>query len=116
MEKTKIIDSWGLKATIQKSFYKKAYVLEDEKGSLFLQSYDTIVCGIADGNFKRFWDGYSVTTMNHINDFRIQNNFETMRKKEWNSLNIESDPINYAYHRSANMGNQYYGIHVMRRW
>ena len=41
MEKIKIVKSWELKATSQKSFYKKAYVLEDEKGDLFLQSYDT---------------------------------------------------------------------------
>ena len=31
MEKNKIVKSWELKATSQKSFYKKAYVLEDEK-------------------------------------------------------------------------------------
>lgn len=116
MEKTKIVESWELKATSQKSYYRKAYVLKDEKENLYLQSYDTIVCGIVDGNFKRYWDDYSVTTMNHINDFRIQNNLEIMRKNEWNSLNIGSDPINYAYHRSANMCNKYYGIHVMCRW
>ena len=45
MEKSKIVKSWELKAADQKSFYKKAYVLEDEKGNLFIQSYDTIVFG-----------------------------------------------------------------------
>lgn len=32
MERNKIVKSWELKATSQKSFYKKAYVLEDEDG------------------------------------------------------------------------------------
>lgn len=45
MEKNRIVKSWELKATSQKSFYKKTYALEDEKGNLFLQSYDTIVFG-----------------------------------------------------------------------
>lgn len=53
MEKNKIVKSWELKATSQKSFYKKTYVLEDEKGNIFLQSYDTIVCGIINGIFKK---------------------------------------------------------------
>ena len=44
MEKNRIVKSWELKATSQKSFYKK--------GNLFLQSYDTIVCGIINGIFK----------------------------------------------------------------
>lgn len=52
MEKNRIVKSRELKATSQKSFYKKAYVLEDEKGDLFFQSYDTIVCGIINGIFK----------------------------------------------------------------
>lgn len=116
MKKIKIVKSWELKATVQKSYYKKAYVLEDESKNIYLQSYDTIVCGIVDGSFKKYWDGYSVTTMNHINDFRIQNNLEVMRKKEWNSLKIKSDPIDYVYHRSANMEDQYYGIPIMCRW
>lgn len=34
MEKNKIVKSWELKATSQKSFYKKAYVLEDENDTL----------------------------------------------------------------------------------
>lgn len=110
MKKSKIVKSWELKATSQKSFYKKAYVLEDEKGSLFLQSYDTIVCGIINGNFKKFWDGYSKTTIAHVNDFRKAHNMETLYKKDWESLSVENDPVLYYDHKAANMCNQYYGI------
>ena len=90
MGKNIIVKSWELNATSQKSFYKKAYVLEDEKGSLFLQSYDTIVCGIINGIFKKFWDGYSRTTQTHINDFRNAHNMETLYKKEWESLSVDN--------------------------
>ena len=38
MEKSKIVKSWELKATSQKSFYKKAYVLEDEEGNLDVEN------------------------------------------------------------------------------
>lgn len=110
MEKIRIVKSCELKATSQKSFYKKAYVLEDEKGNLFLQSYDTIVCGIINGIFKKFWGGYSRTTKAHVNDFRKAHNMETLYKKEWKSLSVENDPVSYYDHKVANMGNQHYGI------
>lgn len=99
MEKSKIVKSWELKATSQKSFYKKAYVLEDENG-----------------NFKKFWDGYSKTTITHVNDFRNAYNMKTIYKKEWESLSVENDPVSYYDHKAANMGNQYYGIPFACRW
>lgn len=111
MEKNRIVKSWELKAS-----YRKAYVLEDEKGNLFLQSYDTIVCGIINGIFKKFWDGYSRTTQTHINNFRNAHNMETLYKKEWESLSVENDPVLYCDHKQTNMGNQYYGIQFARRW
>lgn len=110
MTKNRIIKSWKLKATSQKSFYRKAFILEDEKCNLYLQSYDTIVCGIIGGVFKKFWDGYSKTTKNHVNDFRKANGMDTLSKKEWESLNVDTDPLSYCEHVNANMGNQYYGI------
>ena len=110
MKKNRIVKSWELKATSQKSFYKKAYALEDENGNLFLQSYDTIVCGIINGNFKKFWDGYSKTTITHVSDFRNAYNMETIYKKYWESLSVENDPVSYYDHKVANMCNQYYGI------
>lgn len=81
MIKNRIVKSWELQATCQKSFYRKAYVLQDENGNLYLQSYDTIVCGIINGIFKKFWGGYSRTTQTHINDFRKANNMDMLSKK-----------------------------------
>lgn len=52
-----------------KSFYGKAKVIEKD-GETLLQSYDTIVCKIdKSGEFVRMWEGYSATTMRHINAF-----------------------------------------------
>lgn len=106
----RIVKCWELKATSQKSFYRKAFVLEDEKGNLYLQSYDTIVCGIINGIFEKFWDGYSRTTQTHVNDFRKAHKTEKISKKEWESLSADVDPVSYQDHENANMGNQYYGI------
>lgn len=116
MEKNRIVKSWELKAASQKSFYKKAYVLEDERGNLYLQSYDTIVCGIINSIFKRYWDGYSRTTQNHVNDFREVNGMDALSKKDWESLSVDNDPVSYYDHKQTNMGNQYYGIQLARRW
>ena len=53
-----------------KSYYGKARVIETDKGEKILLSYDTEVCKITeDGEFVRLWDGYSVTTMRHVNSF-----------------------------------------------
>lgn len=102
--------SFELKATTQKSYYRKAFVLQDENGNVFLQSYDTVVCGIVDGSFIRYWNDYSVTTMNHVNDFCKLYNLPTMNKKSWTNTPIECSPVPYYEHVNANMGNQYYGI------
>lgn len=53
----------------RKSFYGKAKVLQIDKDNIYLQSYNTIVCGFVNDIFERYWDGYSSTTMNHINSF-----------------------------------------------
>lgn len=53
-----------------KSFYNKAMVIEKDNGEKILKSYDTNVCKITgEGEFVRLWDGYSVTTMKHVNSF-----------------------------------------------
>jgi len=41
----------------------------ETKGGLFCRSYDTIVCGIVKGKLKRYWSGYSKTTMSHVGQF-----------------------------------------------
>lgn len=78
-----------LKATTQKSYYKKAYVLKDGN-NLFLRSYNTIVCGIVNGKFLRYWDGYSSTTMKHVNDFRVQHELNRLSKKDWDEIPVAS--------------------------
>lgn len=68
----------------QVSFYKKAYVIEN--GDYYeLQSYNTIVLKMHKYTKKLIplWDGYSRTTMTHINEFLMQNGLPTMSKKEW---------------------------------
>ena len=72
-----------------KSFYHKAKVYRDNKGSIYLQSYNTIVTEIKDpaitGTKKsqviiKGW--YSVTTARHINEFLMQNGFRKLSKKQ----------------------------------
>jgi hypothetical protein len=54
----------------RKSFYGKAHIIEHDDWTKELQSYETIVCKLMpDGDFYKTWDGYSATTMRHINSF-----------------------------------------------
>ena len=60
----------------------------DESGTWYtLESYDTDVCSIHctwDGwFFTRKWDGWTPTTMKHVNAFREQFGFAPMNKYEW---------------------------------
>ena len=69
---------YDLPAIRYKSYHGKAKVIESNNG-YWLLSYNTIVCyvGMKENRYNRkvpdtvikLWDGYSVTTMNHINDF-----------------------------------------------
>lgn len=77
---------YELEALCQKSFYRKAWVIEQDNGTIELKSYETIVCKIENGQFVKLWNGYSVTTMNHINDFRRQNGLPKLLKKDWDAL------------------------------
>ena len=72
-----------------KSFYGKANVYRNDKGSIFLMSYETIVAEIKDATVTDtgekqaiVYDWYSVTTARHINEFLQQNGFNKMSKKE----------------------------------
>lgn len=73
----------------QKSFYNKAKVYRNDKGEIFLMSYETIVAEIQDElisetgkrNYKvNGW--YSKTTAIHINEFLQQYGFSKLSKKE----------------------------------
>ena len=72
----------------RKSFYGKAKVYTDGKTQI-LYSYNTPVCQIKNGKFIKLWDGYSATTARHIHDFRLQNGFAPMPKKEWEKLEVK---------------------------
>lgn len=72
----------------RKSFYGKAKVIEHDNGNIELKSYDTIVARISNGRFERLWDGYSATTMNHINSFIDTFGIDGGGKAWWTSLEV----------------------------
>ena len=79
------MNTYNLEATSQNSYYGKAKVIESENKSS-LKSYETIVCEMENGNFHKLWNGYSATTMKHINDFRRLFGLPKLSKKEWDNL------------------------------
>lgn len=75
-----------------KSFYGKAKVIEKD-GETLLQSYDNTVCKIdKSGEFVRMWEGYSATTMRHINAFIEMFGISGGGKKWWDALPVEEKP------------------------
>jgi len=72
----------------RKSFYGKAHVIE-RGADMYLKSYDTIVCGIVGGKFRRFWGGWSATTGRHINEFARQFAGRTVNKAQWDAMPVE---------------------------
>ena len=60
----------------------RAVIIPVEHG-LVLKSYQTKVCAYIDGEFYKTWEGWSATTMKHINAFRRACNLPTLSKKEW---------------------------------
>lgn len=76
-----------------KSFYGKAKVIETDNGEKVLQSYNTFVCRItAAGRFVRMWDGYSATTMRHVNSFLSLYDVAGGGKAWWNALPVAEKP------------------------
>ena len=75
----------------QKSFYGKAIVTEYSNKLSILTSYKTEVAMIKNGIFYRLWNGYSVTTQNHINEYRQQNGMEKLSKSEWLSIPVNTE-------------------------
>ena len=65
----------------RKSFYGKAKVVVMESGEIILQSYDSFVASINDGE-ATINGFYSNTTLRHIKEFLYQNGFEVGSKKE----------------------------------
>ena len=68
----------------QKSFYGKARVQIDNKGTAFLYSYNTLILSKdIDSNYIRYWDGWSQTTGKHIRAF------SGLNKKQFLNLKME---------------------------
>ena len=88
MEKNRVVREFKINPVDgQKSFYGKAVVREWLWGEKELFSYDKLVCEIdSNGNFRRIWNGYSATTMKHINAFIDYYGIEGGGKKWWMSL------------------------------
>ena len=72
----------------RKSYYGKA-VLTVDGGLVTLYSYDTPVAEIIGDTFNRLWDGYSTTTMKHVNTFRHAYGLNSIGKSEWNALPVK---------------------------
>lgn len=74
-----------------KSFYGKAIVIEKDNGEIELQSYNTIVCKLTAGENRRLvrlWNGYSHTTMRHINAFLDYYKHNGGGKAWWDKLRV----------------------------
>lgn len=72
------------------SFYNKAVVYEYED-KIYLNSYATTVACIDGNGFHRMWDGYSATSMRHINEFSMQFGDGNTGKAWWTSLEVEEN-------------------------
>ena len=80
----------------RKSFYRKAVALYHEPPHCWmLKSYDTIVASYRLGSdrFTKLWDGYSATTMRHINSFLCFLGHEPKNKVWWMDLPMFSGVI-----------------------
>ena len=74
----------------RKSFYGKARVINPGNGYISLVSYDTTICSLdlETRRFVRLWDGYSATTMRHVNTFRCTYGLPAISKSDWLALPI----------------------------
>ena len=108
-----------MKSEFEKKTYNKATVIEKD-GMAYLQSYDTIVCGIdlKDKTFYRFWDDYSRTTQRHIQMFCDMYGIDrcVSLKRNWESIpvslaDVDTKHLNYrvAEHISPIWGYIPYG-------
>lgn len=65
----------------RKSFYKKAFIIKDDDGTIHLISYWTEVATIKDGRLK-INGFYSATTLRHLKEFIEQMGFQNGSKAE----------------------------------
>ena len=113
------IQGGDMKTKLERKTYNKATVIEKD-GVAYLQSYDTIVCGInlKDKKFYRFWDDYSRTTQRHIQMFCDMYGIDrcVSLKRNWESIpvsfaDVDTKRLNYrvAEHISPIWGYVPYG-------
>ena len=75
----------------RKSFYGKAHILRrTATNDYILRSYETDVAAFSGGKFIRLWNGYSLTTMRHVNSFCKFLQIPGGGKTWWNTLPVES--------------------------
>lgn len=72
----------------RKTFYGKAVVTEFDNGDIELTSFKTIVCRIHNKRIQKLWNGYSATTMRHINAFLKFYDMDGGGKTWWNNLEL----------------------------
>ena len=71
-------------------FGGRAIIKIENDGSLVLQSYYTDVCRYNPKTdiFEKTWNGFSVTTLKHINIFRRFLALNTLSKREWIEMEV----------------------------
>lgn len=69
-------------------FNGRALVIPVENGYI-LQSYYTKVAVIRNGEFFRTWEGFSVTTLKHVNAFRSFAGMQALSKREWIEMEVQ---------------------------
>lgn len=82
----------------RKSFYKKAHIIKTEDGEIILKSYATNVASynLKTKQLNKLWNGYSRTTMEHIEEFCKQFDIDfTPNKKNWLNLPYDNTPTRY---------------------
>lgn len=82
--------SFNGRAYVAEKLEYKESVKNDVVVRAVLISYNTIVCEWNQvKGFVRYWDGYSATTMRHINEFRKQQGYPSISKKTWEDLPVK---------------------------
>lgn len=76
--------------TVVPNTNNKATYYLNEDAEFVLRSYYTDVCSLdSEGNIKKLWEGYSVTTMNHINAFLKEFGEKPLSKHDWIMMETE---------------------------
>lgn len=82
----------------QKSFGGKAKIVKSVGIDILCSYSKPVAMCIRDSNghskFIRLLDGYSSTTMRHINAFRETYGLEAISKKQWEKMPVNVDEVN----------------------